>query len=352
MKIKYFLLFLVVIFISCKNSNKENYLLSENINIQDLNDSHPGKKLLETNCYVCHNPTTDHDSRIAPPMIAVKKHYISETTTKQEFISDMQEWIKNPTEEKARMFGAVRKFGVMPKTPYPEETIQQIADYIYDYDIDQPEWFEAHFNEEKGKGKGMGYGKGNGNGQGKGRMMMKSQVKRDESQKRDKSNRSYSDLGLHYALSTKQELGKNLMGTIQKKGTLAALNFCNEKALSITDSMSNKFKATIKRVSDKPRNQNNLASSLEQEYIAIFKNEVKEGKETQPITVEHGDNIKFYYPIVTNSMCLQCHGNIEDQIKKDTFKTIKALYPEDKAIGYDVNNVRGIWSITFNKNNE
>ena len=88
MQNKFFLLFLVVIFISCKNSNKENYLLSENINIQDLNDSHPGKKLLETNCYVCHNPTTDHDSRIAPPMIAVKKHYISETTTKQEFISD------------------------------------------------------------------------------------------------------------------------------------------------------------------------------------------------------------------------------------------------------------------------
>jgi len=146
MQNKFFLLFLVVIFISCKNSNKENYLLSENINIQDLNDSHPGKKLLETNCYVCHNPTTDHDSRIAPPMIAVKKHYISETTTKQEFISDMQEWIKNPTEEKARMFGAVRKFGVMPKTPYPEETIKQIADYIYDYDIEQPEWFEAHFN--------------------------------------------------------------------------------------------------------------------------------------------------------------------------------------------------------------
>ena len=50
--------------------------------------------------------------------------------------------------------------------------------------------------------------------------------------------------------------------------------------------------------------------------------------------------------------CLQCHGNVENQIEEETFKTIKVLYPNDQALGYDVNNVRGIWSITFNKNNE
>ena len=59
------------------------------------------------------------------------------------------------------MYSAVRRFGVMPKTPFPEATIQQIADYMFDNNIEQPEWFEAHFNEEmsKGKGKGQGMGK-------------------------------------------------------------------------------------------------------------------------------------------------------------------------------------------------
>ncbi|MBT8304737.1 MAG: hypothetical protein KJP09_09735 [Bacteroidia bacterium] len=151
----------LILLFGCNESKKENYT-SQIIN-QDNSEPHPGKKLLETNCYVCHSPIADHDTRIGPPMIAIKKHYINNKTTKAQFIEDIQEWIKDPTEEKARMFGAVRRFGVMPKTPYPEETITQIADYLFDNDIEQPEWFEDHFKQEKGKqnrkGKGMGHDK-------------------------------------------------------------------------------------------------------------------------------------------------------------------------------------------------
>ena len=82
-------------------------------------------------------------------MIAIKKHYINEGTTKEQFKVAMQEWIKNPTEENAKMFGAVKRFGVMPKQPFPEETINQIADYMFDYDIKQPKWFDEHFNNRK-----------------------------------------------------------------------------------------------------------------------------------------------------------------------------------------------------------
>jgi len=48
-------------------------------------------------------------------------------------------------------------------------------------------------------------------------------------------------------------------------------------------------------------------------------------------------------------MCLQCHGTLDQDLKRETYKTIKGLYPNDKGIGYDVNEVRGIWSITFDK---
>lgn len=48
-------------------------------------------------------------------------------------------------------------------------------------------------------------------------------------------------------------------------------------------------------------------------------------------------------------MCLQCHGTHRKTIQPDVFKTITGLYPKDKAIGYDVNEVRGIWSITYNQ---
>ena len=145
--------------LSCNNSKNKEYYTFKN---QLKTNKHPGKKLMETNCYACHSPSASHDDRIAPPMIAIKKHYINDETTKEEFIAAMQTWIKNPIEDDAKMFGAVNRFGVMPKTPYSEETIKQIADYMFDFDIEQPEWFEAHFNQEKGKrnGQGMGYGKG------------------------------------------------------------------------------------------------------------------------------------------------------------------------------------------------
>ena len=342
--IKQISIIILLLSLSCNHSKTLEQDYSQVIIENNEKTIHPGKKLMETNCYVCHNPETAHVNRIAPPMVAVKMHYKSENTTKKEFISDFQDWIKNPTEENAKMYGAVRKFGVMPKTPYPEETISLIAEYIFDNDIEKPEWFDSH----QGEGNGMNRGNGNGNGKRKG--MMQGKGKNKESFGFTKQDKSFSEIGLHYALSTKKELGRNLMGTIQKKGTIEALKFCNEKAYPLTDSMSTQHNAIIKRVSDKPRNIENKANALEQAYINDFKKTVLKGEEVLPITVERGEEVQFYYPIVTNSMCLQCHGKVGEQIDKDSYKTIKALYPEDKAIGYDVNNVRGIWSITFNKN--
>ncbi len=141
-------LILFLLFLSCKENSQQitEYVASNEIN---KSDEHPGKKLMETHCYVCHSPTASHDNRLAPPMIAVKKHYIYLGTTKEEFTNSILLWIENPKVEEAKMFGAVRRFGVMPKQPFSKEVITQITDYMYDYDIEEPEWFEDHFKEMK-----------------------------------------------------------------------------------------------------------------------------------------------------------------------------------------------------------
>ncbi|TYA54335.1 c-type heme family protein [Formosa maritima] len=323
------LLLSVFLLVSCNQTKKGEYT---NINdVIDNKQEHPGKKLMETNCYVCHSPTASMEDRIGPPMIAIKKHYISSNTTKEEFIADIQKWILNPNEEDAKMFGAVKKFGVMPKTTYPEETINQIADYMFDNDIERPEWFEAHFNSESGIG----------NGKGKGMQKRQTFV--------EDQGLTYKDRGLKYALGTKAELGKNLMGTIQKKGTLAAVEFCNIKAYPLTDSMSVVYHANIKRVSDQPRNPENQANSKELQHIASFKKVIANNQEPEPIIEDIEDVVNFYYPITTNSMCLQCHGTPNKELDNEAYKKIKMLYPKDMAIGYDVNQVRGIWNISFEK---
>jgi len=141
---------LILIFALSCNDSKNKDLLAFDKEIRS--SKHSGKKLMETNCFICHSPTASHHERLAPPMIAVKKHYLRKTTSKEEFTKTIQDWINNPNEDNAKMRGAVRRFGVMPKQAFPTETIEQIADYMFDHDIEQPEWFEEHFKNNKNKG--------------------------------------------------------------------------------------------------------------------------------------------------------------------------------------------------------
>ena len=312
-------------FFSCKHNIKEYSAIVENTEPVQIEFAH-GKKLMETHCYLCHSPQAAEDQgRIAPPMVAIKARYIDkEGYNKEEFIKYVTSFVENPTEELALMKGAVKKHGLMPKQAFPKQSVQKIAAYMFDYQIEEPEWFKAHWEAH-----------GNKN-------WIQSGIKYTNAEKEN----TYADIGLEYALETKKLLGKNLMGTIQKKGTIEALNFCNIQAMPLTDSMSVHYNATIKRVSDKNRNTSNKATAEELKYIAQFKTQMAAKEDIQPVTIDKGTKIQFYYPIETNTMCLQCHGK---EIKPEVTKQILKLYPKDLAIGYGENEVRGIWSITFDK---
>jgi len=137
---------LCLLLFNCNNTKKKTVYIAQS-NPQKTDSIHPGEKLMKVYCYSCHNATANENERIAPPMIAIKRRYILDNTTKNEFISDIKSWISNPTEKNAKMFGAVKRFGVMQKLPYPDGVIEQIADYVYDNDINKPVWFEAHYEQ-------------------------------------------------------------------------------------------------------------------------------------------------------------------------------------------------------------
>ena len=60
-----------------------------------------------------------------------------------------------------------------------------------------------------------------------------------------------------------------------------------------------------------------------------------------------GTKINFYFQILMNSMCMQCHGKPAVDIENSTLAAIKANYPVDKATGYGVNEIRGMWKVVF-----
>ncbi len=152
-----------------------------------------------------------------------------------------------------------------------------------------------------------------------------------------------------YAVETKGVLGKNLMNAINRQGTEKAIEFCSTKAIVLTDSMGTAFVATLKRVSDKPRNPLNKATENETDFINELKEKISKDEKMTPKFTESESKITGYFPIETNAMCLQCHGSKDLDIKPNVLKKIVQLYPKDQATGYKENEIRGIFVVTQNK---
>ena len=161
---------------------------------------------------------------------------------------------------------------------------------------------------------------------------------------------NYKDAGKQLAIQTKSSLAYYLISSISEKGSEGAVEFCNIKAIPITDSMSVLLGAKIKRVSDLPRNPANKANESELAYIKKWKESKGNGEQKQPIVSEINGKMVGYYPIVTNQMCLQCHGQANKDINDATLNKINKLYPNDQATGYLENELRGIFVVEMNKN--
>ncbi|HFS67373.1 MAG TPA: DUF3365 domain-containing protein, partial [Flavobacteriia bacterium] len=89
----------------------------------------------------------------------------------------------------------------------------------------------------------------------------------------------------------------------------------------------------------------------EKKVIEAYLSSLKEKQNLEPIVHREKDNkVHFYAPIIMQKKCLACHGTLGKDITKQTDSIIKSFYPLDKATGFKDGDLRGIWSITFNKN--
>lgn len=294
---------LISVLFSCSNGNDKEKKTDQIVDKQALFAE--GESKFMAYCYSCHNDQTPSDSRLAPSTRAIQTRYKKALPEEAEFIKAIRMFVIEPTEKGALLKKAVKKFGLMPPMAYPEKDLDAIAHYIF------------HGKFKSG---------GNGN-QG--------------------DSLSPMALGAEMAAKTKSILGKNLMKALKKEGPTYAIDFCNTKAIYYTDSMSEAYGAQIKRVSDRPRNPDNQANKEETEVINSLKSQLLAGNNPESILKEEGNGFRFYSAITTNAMCLQCHGKAGVDLSPETTTKIAERYPEDKAIGYGLNEVRGIWSIYF-----
>lgn len=148
-------------------------------------------------------------------------------------------------------------------------------------------------------------------------------------------------IGDSISLQMQNVLLQNVSNAIKKGGTDHAIEFCNEKAMLLTDSVSDKLNVYIQRLSDKNRNPNN---AIQTPLDSLAWEQIKHDKRELVKQDIQGD-IYYYKPIMmAMPTCIKCHGNNTD-IAESTQKIIALKYPKDKAIGYKMGDLRGMWKI-------
>jgi hypothetical protein len=136
---------------------------------------------------------------------------------------------------------------------------------------------------------------------------------------------------------------------IAKGGPASALSVCSEKAPQIAKEVAAAHGVTLRRATHKQRNPNNAADEVEKAVLQAFGAALakKEALKAQVITNADGSRAFLATIVLGNPLCLQCHGTPNQDIAPETLAAIQKLYPDDKATGFKLGDLRGLWRITF-----
>jgi hypothetical protein len=146
-----------------------------------------------------------------------------------------------------------------------------------------------------------------------------------------------------------KELGQKLQAAMASGGPENAIAVCNVEAPAIAERISAEERITIARVGTRVRNpvlgtpNDWQVDALKQFAQGLTRGEKPADMEfVQAVKAGAGSRMELRYakPIVMQANCLACHGSPED-ISPEVQAKLKALYPDDRAVGYKLGELRG-----------
>ena len=158
---KLILIFIIAgLLVSCNKNKKVLTQEDQEIFVKEFNKESESYGLLKTQCFICHSITSaSHDEIIAPPMAAIKMRYSRTYRSKESFVEAVSNWAIDPKLENGLMRGAIKQFNIMPKQDFKKKDLEKISSYMYENELEAPEWFAEHEKEMHGKKGGMGKNK-------------------------------------------------------------------------------------------------------------------------------------------------------------------------------------------------
>lgn len=144
-------------------------------------------------------------------------------------------------------------------------------------------------------------------------------------------------------------LQSELKNAIQGGGPVSAIEVCNTRAMPITHRVSDEQGLNISRVSLKNRNPANQPNAWQAAVLEDFENQKAAGQDvsslawSETVEVDGGQEFRFMKAIPTGDVCLLCHGA---QLAPGVSQALAELYPEDKATGFSIGDIRGAFVVT------
>lgn len=145
-------------------------------------------------------------------------------------------------------------------------------------------------------------------------------------------------------------LGGELMKDMKEVGPEAAITVCKEKAPKIAAAIAAEKGVKVRRVTTRNRNPKSVPDAWEAKVLQDFEQRLAKGATPASLeyaeVVKEGDAKTFRYMkgLVIQDICMTCHGT-KETIPEGVKAKLAAEYPNDQAIGYLPNMLRGAVSL-------
>jgi len=155
-------------------------------------------------------------------------------------------------------------------------------------------------------------------------------------------------MGNEISNEAQEQLMSTLRKAIEDKGIAGAIEFCNAEALPIVKSVGEEYGVEVRRVSNRYRNPSDQPREDEEAILGAYEYNQEIGESSEPnIQKLLNGEVLLYTRAITipGQFCLNCHGEPNADIGAEVMDKINKLYPEDKATGHEVGDLRGMWSV-------
>lgn len=162
---------------------------------------------------------------------------------------------------------------------------------------------------------------------------------------------AWVDEARRVAASVPPKLVAVLSAEIERAGPAHAIGVCREEAPKLARAASQETGWSVRRVSLRERNPKAVPDDWERAALEDFDRRAAAGE--KPATLERaeilrqpgGAVMRYMRALPVAELCTTCHGSAE-RVPAEVRARLAELYPQDRATGYTVGQIRGAMTIS------